>query len=150
MEDLLKQLLVYNYEANRQFIHAILAAKSTNNRVAVILSHILNAHGIWNARLGGISPAVDPREVQPADAWAAMDRENFEQSIEILGAGDLGRIVEYKDTKGNRHRNRGSDILVHVVTHSAYHRGQLAVLLGQEGKSPPATDYIFYLREREL
>ena len=40
--------------------------------------------------------------------------------------------------------------MLHVVNHSSYHRGQMALLLGQEGKSPPATDYIFYLRELGL
>jgi uncharacterized damage-inducible protein DinB len=147
MRDHLKRLLSHNHEANRRFIDAVLGAGPAGERVAAILSHILNAHRIWNARLGGVSPVGDPREVRPADAWAPMDRENFERSVEVVEHADLARVVEYRDTKGNPHRNRAGDILLQVVTHSSYHRGQLALLLGQGGQSPPATDYIFYLRE---
>jgi hypothetical protein len=70
MEDLLRQLLTYNHKANRRFIDAVLAAGPASDRIPAVLSHILNAHRIWNARLGGVSPTDDPRQVRPADVWA--------------------------------------------------------------------------------
>jgi uncharacterized damage-inducible protein DinB len=36
-----------------------------------------------------------------------------------------------------------------VINHATYHRGQLATLLRQLGRTPPSTDYVRYLRERE-
>ncbi len=150
MKEILQQLLTYSHEANGAFIHAIHAAPSANERVSVILSHILNAHRIWNARIGGVSPMGDPREVRPPTSWAAINVENYQRSMELLASEDIERFVEYRDMKGNSHRNRIRDILLHVVTHSTYHRGQLALLLGQEEKIPPSTAYIFYVRERGL
>jgi uncharacterized damage-inducible protein DinB len=35
----------------------------------------------------------------------------------------------------------------HVVNHSTYHRGQLAMMLRQLGQAPPSTDFTRYLRE---
>ena len=37
------------------------------------------------------------------------------------------------------------DMLVHVVNHATYHRGQVATLLRQLGKKPLSTDYLLYL-----
>jgi uncharacterized damage-inducible protein DinB len=150
MKDVLQQLLKYNDEANRRFIDAVLAARSANDRAGVILSHILNAHHIWNSRIGGTSPTGDPRELRPPETWPALNAENYRRSLELLASEDIERVVDYRDTKGNAHCNRIRDIVLHVVNHSTYHRGQLALLLGQEAKQPPSTDYIFHVRERGL
>src|SRR5437868_5789136 len=117
MKDLLKQLLTYNDEANRRFIDAVLAARPANDRIGTIFSHILNAHRFWNARIGGVSPTSDPREVRPAESWALMNEENFRRSLGVIDSEDVERVVAYRDTKGNSHRNRVRDILLHVVNH---------------------------------
>jgi uncharacterized damage-inducible protein DinB len=148
MREILERLLTYNDEANRRFIEAALTSPA--ERVGAILSHVLNAHHIWIARVGGVSPTDDPRQLRPSEEWAGMNAENYRRSLELLQSEDVERIVEYRDTKGNPHSNRVRDIFLHVVNHSSYHRGQLALLLGQEGKTAPATDYIFYMRERGL
>jgi uncharacterized damage-inducible protein DinB len=149
MKEILTQLLTYNDEANRRFIETVLVARPAE-RVGTILSHVLNAHKIWNARVGGVSPNEDPRQVRPAEAWSEMNSENHRRSLELLQSEDIERVVEYRDMKGNPHRNRVRDIVLHVANHSSYHRGQLALLLGHEGKTPPVTDYIFYMRARGL
>ena len=76
-----------------------------------------------------------------------MNRENFERSIAIVESEDVERVIAYRDVQGRPWRNSIRDILLHVVNHSSYHRGQVALLLGQEGKTPPVTDYIVLLRE---
>ena len=37
-------------------------------------------------------------------------------------------------------------MLAHVVLHGSYHRGQIAMLLGQAGAAAPYTDDIEYVR----
>jgi uncharacterized damage-inducible protein DinB len=37
-------------------------------------------------------------------------------------------------------------IMIHLVNHSSYHRGQIAMLLRQNGFEPVNTDYITYDR----
>jgi uncharacterized damage-inducible protein DinB len=149
LKDVLKQLLTYNDEANRRFIEVVLVAQPAD-RVGAIFSHVLNAHQIWNARVGGAGSTDDPRQVRLAEAWAELNAENYRRSLELLQSEDVERVVEYRDTKGNSHRSRVRDSFLHVVNHSSYHRGQLALLLGQEQKAPPATDYILYVRERGM
>jgi uncharacterized damage-inducible protein DinB len=38
--------------------------------------------------------------------------------------------------------------VVHVVNHSTYHRGQVATMLRQLGKTPQSTDYLLFLDEQ--
>jgi uncharacterized damage-inducible protein DinB len=40
-----------------------------------------------------------------------------------------------------------SEMLLHAVNHGTYHRGNVAALLYQIGRTPPTTDLPVYLRE---
>ena len=40
-----------------------------------------------------------------------------------------------------------ADLIQHLLNHSTYHRGQVALLLRQLGRTPPATDYRLFLTE---
>ncbi|RUS42454.1 DinB family protein [Cohnella sp. AR92] len=44
---------------------------------------------------------------------------------------------------------RFSDILMHVVNHGTYHRGNATAILRQQGYAGVPTDYMFYLAERQ-
>ena len=46
--------------------------------------------------------------------------------------------------------NTADVILTHVFTHACYHRGQVAMLLGQAGLPAPFTDYIECVRRGYL
>jgi uncharacterized damage-inducible protein DinB len=55
--------------------------------------------------------------------------------------------VIYKNTKGESWTNRRQDILMHVIMHSAYHRGQIATDIRGAGFAPPYTDFIHGVRQ---
>ena len=38
--------------------------------------------------------------------------------------------------------------VMHMATHGAYHRGQVALLVRDAGADPLATDFIVYMREQ--
>jgi uncharacterized damage-inducible protein DinB len=147
MQEFIQELLTYNDDANRRYIHAICDADAATGRVFTIFNHLLNSHRIWNTRIGGVSPTGGVWDEHPAEQWGAINRQNFDRSLEIVAADALDRIVDYRDTKGHPHSDAVEDILMHVVNHSTYHRGQLAILFGQQKLTPPVTDYIIYLRE---
>lgn len=149
MRNFLTRFLTYNDEANRRFIDAIDSARPKAERIDRVFSHILNAHRIWHTRIGGVSPTGGVWDVHPRKQWVSLNQENFTRSLEILATHPIDRMIDYKDTKGNEHHNTVLDILFHVVNHSSYHRGQLAILLGNEEHTPPVTDFIAYVRDAE-
>ena len=60
---------------------------------------------------------------------------------------DLDRSVAYRNSKGEPWTSTVGDILTHVVTHSAYHRGQVASELRAAGFEPAYTDFIHAVRQ---
>jgi len=73
-----------------------------------------------------------------ASAW----REN----LSGLAAGDLDEKVEYRNSKGELWSSRVQDVLLHVLLHSAYHRGQVALEMRAAGVEPAYTDFIHAVR----
>ncbi|MFC3196563.1 DinB family protein [Parapedobacter deserti] len=147
MNETLERLFAYNHQCNQQLaaiLHkqsAVAGAKSIS-----IFSHILSAHHIWNHRIAGQSPAYNVWELHPTDAFEAIDRHNHDQTITVLDTVDLTTEITYVNSKGQRFANTAGDIFLHVINHTTYHRGQLALLFRQNGMEPLATDYILYRR----
>ncbi len=59
---------------------------------------------------------------------------------------DLAKSVSYRNSKGENWSSRKDDILTHVVTHSAYHRGQIAADMRSAELIPASTDFIYSVR----
>ena len=57
----------------------------------------------------------------------------------------MARAVSYVNVKGETWTYRLEEMLVHLVNHSTYHRGQVATMLRQLGKTPEPTDYLLFL-----
>ncbi|MDO8549036.1 MAG: DinB family protein [Ignavibacteria bacterium] len=66
--------------------------------------------------------------------------------MKSLDKEKLTSIIKYRNTKGDEYQNRLSDIITHVINHSSYHRGQIALLVRNAGGIPAVTDYIAYRR----
>lgn len=59
----------------------------------------------------------------------------------------LSEKCVYRTTAGNSFETPIEDVLLHVVIHLAYHRGQVAAAVRQAGGTPAAADYVVYLRQ---
>lgn len=75
-----------------------------------------------------------------------MDKENYEDTMKVLETADLGKVIDYKNSKGDAFSNTVQDILFHVVNHTTHHRGQIVSDFRQSGIAPLVTDYIFFKR----
>jgi uncharacterized damage-inducible protein DinB len=63
-----------------------------------------------------------------------------------LDEAALERQVHYSNTAGAEFDSRIGDIMMHVLLHCAYHRGQVALLLRTAGAEPEPTDFIAFCR----
>ena len=115
------------------------------------LGHIVSAEWIWLQRWNGTSPASPPPWTV-APAVTTLEREMravIEQRRAFLATLDdesLARPLSYRTLGGSSFTNRLFDVLLHVVNHSSYHRGQLTTMLRQVGAEPPSTDLILFRR----
>lgn len=66
-----------------------------------------------------------------------------------LKAVDEGNIVVYKNSVGESFEDTIHDIMIHVVNHGTYHRGNITAMIRSLGFKSISTDLIFFLREKE-
>lgn len=117
-----------------------------------LVGHVVAARRIWLARLGVIPLPTDPLFPEDSDLekviadWARVQSE-WTPFLAGLDDAALARQIEYRSYDGDAFRNRVEDVLLQLLTHSPYHRGQIAVLVRACGGEPAKTDYIFWLRE---
>lgn len=115
-------------------------------------AHIYGADLIWYTRWMGQSPTSllsydsfsDVAAIRAA--WADLERA-VRPFINGLGEQGLSRVVEYKLMNGQPGASPFWQMLVHVVNHASYHRGQVTTLLRQVGAPPPKSmDMIAFFR----
>ena len=157
----LATLFDYNHWANRRICTALAACDedvltrdlgSSFRSLYATLLHIYGAEWVWFRRLRGESPPSLPQpeqyptlaELEAAWQVLAADYRDF---VAALAEPSLVQLRRYQDTRGNAYEQPVWQILVHVVNHSSYHRGQITTMLRQVGATPVATDLIVYFRE---
>ena len=138
----LKQLFDYDDWANREEVRHLRSVASPPPRAIKILAHIIGTEWLWLGRL---------RREKPAVVWPDLTLDQIARQIGRLHDEwprefDRTDVVEYVNSKGERWTSGAQDILMHVVIHGAYHRGQIATLVRQSGESPAYTDYIHCVR----
>lgn len=145
MKPFFETLFQYNQHCNQQLAGiAERESKRIDAKSVALLSHILNAHHIWNNRILGRKTEYGVWDNHAIDSFAAIDLRNHDETRDILATGNLANEIAYRTTAGKPFVNTIRDTLFHVINHSTYHRGQLALLFRQNGIEPLPTDYIRY------
>ncbi|MGA9116501.1 MAG: DinB family protein [Bacteroidota bacterium] len=116
------------------------------------LMHLVGAQALWlarwrgekDARMSEASSAGTPAEAR--ELWQKTGH-GIAQWIGLLTDRKLGETFVSTNAKGETFRDTCAGAFQHMVNHSTYHRGQIAVLMRQAGAAPPPTDLIRFLRE---
>ena len=118
------------------------------------VAHIYAADWIWYTRWVGESPAslIAPDQFPDATsirtAWRELEGK-VRPFVDNLGEDGVHRTFDYKLLSGAPDTAPFWQMLVHVVNHASYHRGQVTTLLRQLGATPPPpTDMIAFFRTR--
>jgi uncharacterized damage-inducible protein DinB len=146
----LRRQFAYNVWANQEVLRAIRAAGGENARSLQLMSHILAAERVWLERLTQRPQSVpvwpEANLGQCESEAAALGRLWFEY-LDGIQDGNISHSVSYKNTKGEAWQSTISDVLTHVVMHSAYHRGQIASHMRASRQTPAYTDFIHAIRQ---
>jgi uncharacterized damage-inducible protein DinB len=149
--DQLRHLFAYDDWANREVIASFKKTGAPPPRSLSLMAHILGAEYVWFARLN--------QENSPLAVWPELtlaECEDHAVRLQRLWTNFLSRLappqsansVAYKNSKGESWTNSIADILMHVVMHSAYHRGQIAADMRASGHTPASTDFIHGVRQK--
>lgn len=117
------------------------------------LNHVYLAELVWfkrvngdpGARLADLTVPSDPNAL--AQAWPGLHSQWLEWAAK-RGAAEWNELCLSRSSNGVESRLPYWQILMHVVNHGSYHRGQFTTLLRQSGVAPPSTDLIAFYRKR--
>jgi len=146
----LQRLFSYDDWANRETMSTLSNLQSPPVRSIRLLAHIVSAERLWLERLR--------RDKQTQPVWPEFSLKECREEIaelhrlwgnylESLGEDGLASSVSYKNTKGDTFSSQTQDILMHIILHSAYHRGQIAIDMRVAGFTPAYTDFIHATRQ---
>jgi uncharacterized damage-inducible protein DinB len=146
----IRNLFSYDDWANREVLSSLQALDAPPARSISLLAHIVSAEKLWRERLLA--------QKQTLPVWPIFTLEECKVEVEQLPSlwksyltelGDTGlcHSLAYKNTEGKSFTSQKQDILLHVIMHSAYHRGQIAADMRTAGFTPPHTDFIHAVRQ---
>jgi uncharacterized damage-inducible protein DinB len=148
------RMFAYDHWANRECLAAMRTAGSVSLDTVGRMAHILSAQKLWLERILKQSqslPVWPSGTIEDcmalADEMAVAWKEYLTRIENQFAPGSLDDTIEYRNTKGELWSSLAGDILTHVLFHSAYHRGQIALQIRAAGLEPAPTDFIHAVRQ---
>jgi uncharacterized damage-inducible protein DinB len=148
MKEYFLKLYQYNAWANRKVIAALEKQNVTDEKTLGIFGHLVSAQFIWLNRIKDLPKSS-------FQLWGKYSLAELRSMIEesaglwndfIQEQDSFDRLLKYTNFVGDYYENNVRDIMIHLVNHGTYHRGQIALLLRQNGYEPVNTDLITYDR----
>ena len=156
MNDDFVTLFAFDRWADRRLIEAVRQLTPTQYAepaapgcpsVHEILVHLGDAADIWARRLAGetVTGRTSPDDLPTRDAAVTALEETHARLEQLLPTLDLtperlAAPFSYVNLRGEPHALPLWALLRHLVNHSSYHRGQIAVHLLRFGIEPPLLD----------
>ncbi len=153
MHHYLHKLARYDAWANERTLAAARALGRRDERVETLLGHLVHAKRLWLGRIDRSPEAPLPRtppltlELEEAARLLKLADARLLEVTGALVAAGPGHLVYYRTSKGDSHQTPLVDVIVHMVNHATYHRGQIATAVRNAGGTPAVTDYIAWVRE---
>jgi uncharacterized damage-inducible protein DinB len=147
---LIRTLFEYDYWANGEALASLSTVGDSAERPRKYFSHVLGAQRIWLGRFESPEPpSAEPWPVLTVEECRAAIEEVHQRCralLDKLTPEKLDENLAYRNLKGVEFQTPIRDVLMHLIMHSAYHRGQVAATVREAGGKPAATDYMVYVR----
>jgi len=143
-------LLDYNSWANNNVVLALKKNNINNRKPIELFSHIVNAEIICFGRVNkDFNYPFKPFEIRSYDENINLLKSNnfkWKDFINSLKETDFNNVIEYKNIKGENCILRIWEIIIHMLNHSTYHRGQIASTLRSMDIQPPVSDFAEFVK----
>lgn len=143
------RMFTYDHWANLECLRS-LESLTPPPKVLLLLAHTLSAQKLWLERLRQVpqsTPVWPTSTIGECSALADEMHFSWQRYLAAFADADFENKVDYRNSKGEPWSSRVEDILTHVLMHSAYHRGQIALEMRAAGLTPAYTDFIHGVRQ---
>jgi uncharacterized damage-inducible protein DinB len=145
----LRKLLDHLEWADKRVLDSLRAMTHPDRRALDLYAHVLGAEHVWLSRILERAPREKIWPDITLDRAAALATENaagLRALLDSRSADELQRKVAYRNSAGIAFESTAEDMLLQVVLHGCYHRGQVAMMVRGAGGEPSPTDYIAFVR----
>ena len=112
-----------------------------------VFAHLLAAELVWAARVTHDPPPCSVRPEWTLEECAEAIGRSAAQYRAIVAGHEAARPILYRNQQGEEYTSLEGDILLHVLAHGAYHRGQISQDVRRAGGEVLETDYILFRRQ---
>jgi uncharacterized damage-inducible protein DinB len=145
----LGKLLDHLEWADRRVLDSLRAMPHPDQRALDLYAHVLGTEHVWLSRILKRAPREKiwpDLTLERAAVLAAENAAGLRALLETGSADELQRKVAYSNSAGLAFESTVEDMLLQVVLHGCYHRGQVAMVVRGAGGEPSPTDYIAFVR----
>jgi uncharacterized damage-inducible protein DinB len=145
----LLQMLTHDNWANLECLSALRSATPAPPNAIRFIAHTLSAQKLWLERLRKqpqTMPVWPAATIEDCSALAQEMLSAWKNYFAQLPPDGLEQEIEYRNSKGEPWSSRVQDVITHVLLHSSYHRGQVALEMRAAGLQPAYTDFIHAVR----
>ena len=148
MKEYFLKLYQYNAWSNDRVLRCLQRQQVKDEKILSVMGHVVAAQFLWLHRIIALPPPdVKLWGQYSLEQLISMESDAARQWREFIEKTDnFNRELTYTNYVGEPYVNNVEMIMIHLVNHSSYHRGQMAMLLRQKGLEPINTDFITYDR----
>lgn len=161
MKELLRSYTAFNVWASRKILEVITALPeekqqaeipSSYNSLYKTVLHMLDAETVWWQRLKLQEKLQVPSQhfsgsMQELADELMQQSKRWEEWVNNASDLSLEHVFQYQTFKQEQFKQPTWQMIMHVINHSTYHRGQLINMLRQLGiEKLPSTDFIMWSR----
>ncbi len=144
----------YELWANKMIVASFKKIAENDDRALLLFSHILSAHSMWLSRIKDKPFTTRLFQERTLNDCEILMNENaiaWQDYLPTITSSELERVIHFTmPTDGTKRKMRIDDALTHLISHSAYHRGQIVARMKGKLDVLPHTTYIAYASEMDV
>ncbi|WP_405108886.1 DinB family protein [Paenibacillus sp. FSL K6-1217] len=145
------RMMEHLYWADGRILDALEASHTKDAELLKLVRHVAVAEQVWLSRLQGKS-SMQYWLWEEAEDLTAIRRlfennaEQYRTYLDGLEESGLDQMISYSSQNGTSFQTSVRDILLQVLLHGQYHRGQINRALRMQEAEPAPVDYIAFSR----
>jgi uncharacterized damage-inducible protein DinB len=153
MKNHLLKLIEAERWANDLLAETIEKSNESDERTLLLFSHLLSSYSMWLSRVKGTeitTTLFQERNLEESKTLKKQVFSDWKTYLELASNEELNRVVHFVfPLDGTKRKLSVTDAVLHLVTHSSYHRGQIMARLKNKIEVLPLTTYIAFAMEKD-
>ena len=154
----MKKALIKQFEyelwANKMILEALRKINDNDERSLLLFSHLLSGHSMWMSRIKAeefTTTLFQERNLDEIEVLMYKNAKEWNTYLQTMTESESNRVIHFiYPPDGSKRKMSIGDALTHLISHSAYHRGQIVARMKGKIEPMPHSTYIAYASEADV